>query len=351
MGAGKTKQSVMAVRYLTLILTTRCNLNCQYCYNGDDPGADMTPEILRRSLALAADGSEPLHVQLTGGEPTLRPDLMTLAAEEARRLPRPVTLAVQTNGTRLTPDLVDLCRTRRLEIGVSLDGPPAINEITRGGSKELLEGLKLLETQGVDFNVTTVVSRANVAFLADLPLVLAGFTHVRGFGLDLLVKKGRVQVEPVKAGDLAPNVKKLNERLVLTNARRIRPLVWREKELLRGGHKGAFCHACRGESLAVRPGGQIFPCGQTSGSSEFLFGTEAPNAAVSPLTRLKLVGPHCRPCVLRGQCPGECPSRLHYNRGEEAFLICELYRALNDASPVSNCGVQGNHTKLPSSGF
>jgi hypothetical protein len=27
--------------------------------------------------------------------------------------------------------------------------------------------------------------------------------------------------------DLAPNVKKLNERLTLTNAQRIRPLVWR----------------------------------------------------------------------------------------------------------------------------
>ena len=329
----------MAVRYLTLILTTRCNLSCQYCYHGDEVGTDMTPEILGRSLALAADGPEPLHVQLTGGEPTLRPDLLALAAEKARRLPRPVTLAVQTNGTLLTPELIRLCQTWRMEIGVSVDGPPAINEITRGGSKELLEGLKRLEARGVDFNVTTVVSQANVAFLADLPLVLAGFSRARGFGLDLLIKKGRGRIAPVKAGDLAPNVKKLNERLIQTNLRRTRPLLWREKELPRNGaagHKGGFCHACRGESLAVQTDGQIYPCGQTSGSSEFLFDTKAPNMTASPLTRLKLTGPHCRQCALQGRCPGECPSRLHYNRGEAALLICELYRALNDALPVSD---------------
>jgi uncharacterized protein len=338
LGALKTKQFVMPVRYLILILTTRCNLNCRYCYNGNEAGADMTPEILERAFALASGGSEPLHVQLTGGEPALRPDLMALAAEEARRLPRPVTLAVQTNGTLLTPDLVALCQTQGIEIGVSLDGPPAVNELTRGGSGELLEGLQLLETCEVDFNVTTVLSRANVGFIAELPLVLAGFAHARGFGLDLLVKKGRAQVEPVKAGDLAPHIRKLDERLALTNRRRVRPLIWREKELLRNrmaGHQGDFCRACRGESLAVRPDGQIYPCGQTSGSPEFLFGTEASNAAANPLTRLKLTGSHCRQCPLRGRCPGECPSRLHYNRGEEAFLICELYRALNDASPIS----------------
>ncbi|MDR0441146.1 MAG: radical SAM protein, partial [Candidatus Accumulibacter sp.] len=148
----KTEQSVMAVRYLILIVTTRCNLNCRYCYNGDDAGADMTPEILGRAFALASGGSEPLHVQITGGEPTLRPDILALAAEEARRLSRPVTLAMQTNGTLLTPELLVLCRTQSIEIGVSLDGPPAVNELTRGGSRELLEGLKLLEMYGMDFN-------------------------------------------------------------------------------------------------------------------------------------------------------------------------------------------------------
>jgi uncharacterized protein len=323
----------MAVRYLILIVTTRCNLDCRYCYNGSEAGVDMTPEILGRAFALVSDGSAPLHVQITGGEPTLRPDILALAAEEAHRLSRPVTLAVQTNGTLLTPELLLLCRTQGIEIGVSLDGPPAVNEFTRGGSRELFEGLKLLEAHGMDFNVTAVVSQANVGFIADLPLVLAGFAHARGFGLDLLVRKGRGRMEqPVEAGSLAPNIRKLDKRLAQTNRRRARPLVWREKELLRdgaAGRRGEFCHACRGESLAIGPDGRLYPCGQTAGQVEFE--TRAPNASASPLTRLKLAGPHCRRCVLHGRCPGECPSRLYHNRGEEAFLICELYRALNES--------------------
>lgn len=333
----------MSIRYLILILTTRCNLDCRYCYNGDAPGMDMTAEILKRSLLLAADGVEPLHVQLSGGEPAQRLDLMALAAEEARRLPRPVTLAVQTNGTLMTPDFLSLCEEQGIEIGVSLDGPPAINERTRGGSTALFQGLRQLEARGVDFNVTTVLSRVNVGFLADLPLVLGGFAHARGFGLDLLVRKGRGQVEPVQAGELAPNIKKLHERLMLANSRRERPLLWREKEsLLReraGGRKSGFCHACQGESLAVHPDGSAYPCGQTSGSPEFLLATEGGKARY-PLTRLKLSGPQCRQCVLHGRCPGECPSRLYYNRGEAAFLICELYQALNASLPDFGRGIE-----------
>ena len=320
----------MAIRYLILMLTTRCNLACRYCYHGDQAGEDMSPETLRRALARAA-GPGPLHVQLTGGEPTLRPDLMALAAEEAGRLPRPVSLAAQTNGTLLTPEIVALCRKERIEIGVSLDGPLAVNESVRGGSSALLAGLRLLEAQAVGFNVTTVVSRANAESLADLPLVLAGFTQARGFGLDLLIRKGRNCIEPVRAGDLAPQIRKLESRLRQINQRRARPLAWRELESLRksaAGRKGVFCHACRGESLAVRPDGQVYPCGQTAGSPEFLLKTEV---TAGPLTELRLSGPHCRDCPLKGRCPGECPSRLYYNRGAEARLICELYRALAEA--------------------
>ncbi|MDR1920954.1 MAG: radical SAM protein [Candidatus Adiutrix sp.] len=322
----------MNISYLILILTTRCNLACKYCYNGDQAGEDMTPATIKNALNLAAGGSGPLHIQFTGGEPTLAPDLMAYAADEARRLGRETHLAVQTNGTLLTPPLAAFFREYEFQVGLSLDGPAEINEKTRGGSAAVFQGMRLLDDFGLDFNVTAVVNETSVHYLSRLPLILAGFSHARGFGLDLLIKKGRNQAETAKPGHLASSAHKIKRALAAVNRRRRRPLLWRELELLENCRPGAakdFCHACRNESLAVRPDGRAYPCGQTSGSNEFLLGNATGLSALkTPLTSLKLAGSDCRDCIAHGRCPGECPSRLYYNQGREAFLICELYQAL-----------------------
>jgi uncharacterized protein len=321
----------MNIRYLILVLTTRCNLSCAYCYNGDAAGEDMPPETISLAMSLAASGQGPLHIQLTGGEPALVPGLMEQAAREAGRLNRPVRLAVQTNGVLLTPALITFFKNEKIHLGLSLDGPLEINQELRGGSAELLRSLALLESSGTPFNITTVVTAKNVASLDRLPVILAGFSQARGFGLDLLVNKGRGLAEPAEPEALAVNALKLKDMLAAVNRRRPRPLLWREQELLRNtaGPKAVFCHACRSESLAVHPDGSVFPCGQTLGTPELSLGRLNDLTALkTPLAGLALTGDHCTGCPLKGRCPGECPSRLYYNRAPGRELVCWLYRTL-----------------------
>jgi uncharacterized protein len=110
----------MEIRYLILVLTTRCNLNCSYCYGGfGQLGIDMPDDVLDRALAMTAEGKGPCHVQITGGEPTLVPEKIERVARWIQRRQRPLTLAIQTNGTRLTPDLTALFKTHRIQVGVS----------------------------------------------------------------------------------------------------------------------------------------------------------------------------------------------------------------------------------------
>jgi GTP 3',8-cyclase len=63
------------VRYLRLSLTERCNLACSYCSPHSREGREALrrEDALRLVRAFAALGVE--RVRLTGGEPTLRPDL------------------------------------------------------------------------------------------------------------------------------------------------------------------------------------------------------------------------------------------------------------------------------------
>jgi uncharacterized protein len=325
-----------AVRYLTLVLTYRCNLRCVYCYNGDPSGSDMTPEVMEGAYKLLQNGREPFHVQLTGGEPTLAMDLVERAAALAERLRketgRPGTVAIQTNATLLDKDTLELFKKWNLELGVSIDGPPQVNEITRGETRALLKGLELISESSLSFNATTVVTRENCPSLAQLPLFLSHYSGARAVGLDLLVRKGRgVQASPPGAEELETEAARLKGNLALVNRLRKTPLLLREQEALKKAASREprfFCGAHRGKSLAVTPDGRLYPCGQAACEEDYSFGTVfAPRPPEKDFSGLFLSGPRCAGCGLQGKCPGECPSRLLVNSFAPQ-LICSLYRGL-----------------------
>jgi uncharacterized protein len=325
-----------SLRYLILILTWRCNLSCSYCYNGEKRDYDMPLEILERAFALLDhDDPSPFHIQLTGGEPALVPKLMDRAGELFSKIiktsGRTGTLAVQSNGTLINEEIVALIKRHKMEVGLSLDGVPEINERLRGGTKALLDGIGLLSESSIPINITTVVSSENVSRLPELPLFLSSFPTIRAFGLDLMVKSGfgNSPPDPILLHDAAL---KIRENLTLVNKLRPRPLIFRELELVKNAknsREGFFCEAHCGRSLAISPEGELYPCGQAAKDPDFSSGTVFdyidPKKTFSGFT---LSGEHCKTCPILGNCPGECPSRLHYNK-QNPHLICELYRGLS----------------------
>ena len=328
------------INYLILALTTRCNLQCRYCYHGM-PAArrDMDRATLDRAFALAGSGTGPLHIQLTGGEPCLVPHLIEAAGERAEQLARPWTMAVQTNATRLRPEIVDLIRRFRLQVGVSLDGSPRMQEGLRGRAAETLRGLMLLEAEQIPFRVTTVVCDRNVGQLDRLAWLLAAFRQARGMGLDLLVMKGNTLAQadgpcPAESGSLIRGIEALVKALTAINRQREVPLHLREWDLVRRmlarpeRPARSFCQAATGTSLAVHPDGRCFPCGQTLGDERFALDIDAPARTALPAPALATERRDCAACPLEHRCPNECPSRLFYNPVPARFLACDLYQTL-----------------------
>ncbi len=89
------------IAYLRLSVTDRCNFRCEYCSVSDyeDPATVMTrAEIGRLVQIFARLGVR--RVRLTGGEPTLRKDLVAIAADVRATLGIEE-VAVTTNGHRL----------------------------------------------------------------------------------------------------------------------------------------------------------------------------------------------------------------------------------------------------------
>lgn len=330
-----------AVRYLTLVLTTGCNLRCSYCYRGESgQHAAMPLDAALDALSAAHAGGAPFHVQLTGGEPLLEPELLRAIIGHIRRENMTATVGVQTNATLLSPDMAGFLREHAVLVGVSVDGAPRIQEKTRGNARALLRGLAVLETAGAPFRVTTVLVRDTLPGLAELPLFLANYRQAKGIAFDLPVLKGRMTEAMLpSAGELAEALQKFLRAFETVNTRLRVPLTLRELEtLLRACRREAgdaapagqrhYCHASRGESLAVGPYGEVRACGQLTESGQ----THCPDS-LPARPDVNLAGHHlafaeCAACELRHVCPGDCPSRLLHTPPAAARLACALYTTL-----------------------
>lgn len=124
--------------YLRLSVTDRCDLACVYCM---PPGGELEHgsrdellsfEEIARVVAVFANGGVK-RVRLSGGEPLVRKDVVTLVERLSRSAD--VELAMTTNATRLAELAQPLGRAGLRSINISIDSlrPERFAQITRGG--------------------------------------------------------------------------------------------------------------------------------------------------------------------------------------------------------------------------
>ncbi|MBK9294776.1 MAG: GTP 3',8-cyclase MoaA [Oligoflexia bacterium] len=109
-------------KYLRLSLTEKCNFKCSYClpngYKGCSAKYLDLNEITNLAFAFKELGIE--KIRLTGGEPTLRPDLIKII-QTLKEVVGINHLALTTNGFRLKQDLEKLKCAGLDSLNVSLD--------------------------------------------------------------------------------------------------------------------------------------------------------------------------------------------------------------------------------------
>jgi uncharacterized protein len=120
----------------------RCNLDCPYCfmYHGADQSWRERPKFLsakNRALLidrcvehLDAHPTAGVTIELHGGEPLLlgKARMREFLDEVRWRLPERTSLCLQTNGTLIDEEWIDLFEEHHVRWGVSSDGPPAIHD-------------------------------------------------------------------------------------------------------------------------------------------------------------------------------------------------------------------------------
>ncbi len=319
------------IKYLVLSVTKRCNLNCKYCYRGTAGSAVMSRDVADSAIELL-DPMEGAHVQITGGEPLLHCDLVEYIAWKIRKTMRKVTIGIQTNGTLMNEEFTGIVKKYDLQVGVSLDGRKEVNESIRGQSSSVFAGLALLQKNNVEFRTTTVVSNLNVNHIHEIPFILSAFENSRGMALDMLVAKGMSMENDVtfpEREELERALNRLIDNIKFINRMRKVPLQLREiNKVCEYNNSKSYCHAEKGESLAVSPTGELYPCGQVIDDRLFYMGhIKDFNSASLPIDKSGILFDYKN----INSCHSsrwDCPSRKFYNRSEEDWP--DLYGILNN---------------------
>jgi cyclic pyranopterin phosphate synthase len=179
-----------AITYLRVSVTDRCDLRCVYCMAEEMtflPKREVLSleELERLCTAFIRQGVRKLR--LTGGEPLVRRDVMTLFQRLGDRLGNGLDeLTLTTNGTQLAKYAADLARAGVRRVNVSLDtlDPARFTAITRWGRIErVLEGIEAAAAAGLHVKINTVALRGTND--EEIPEILA-WCGARGHDLCLI---------------------------------------------------------------------------------------------------------------------------------------------------------------------
>jgi uncharacterized protein len=157
-----------------------CNLRCSYCYetlrlNGSKEKTMSIEDIRTYLHNFLGENSDVSDIFLHGGEPMLAgkeffKEFIEIIKEMG--LYGKLVLGIQTNATLLDQEWVDFFKEHKFCIGISLDGDKEIHDKYRvdhkgrGSYDSVLKGIRLLQENGLEFGIISVVS-TDIAALPD----------------------------------------------------------------------------------------------------------------------------------------------------------------------------------------
>jgi radical SAM protein with 4Fe4S-binding SPASM domain len=248
---------------MDLALTYRCNNNCYFCYTGGPHKmAELKTKDWKKVLDKLWDSGIP-QVVFTGGEPTLRPDLVELV-DHAREF----VTGLVTNGRKLAGLAADLHRVSLDYAQVSLEAPTAeLHDRMVGATgawQETCDGIRAGLKSGLEVITNTTLTTDNMAAFPDLIKTGANL-GLKVMACNTLICSGRGIVAredtEVKIDDLKAT---LTRALAAADKASIRlewytPTCYRQFNPLDFGFGVKACSAAQ-YNMTVQPDGSVIPC-------------------------------------------------------------------------------------------
>lgn len=355
------------IKSLCLHLAHDCNLRCRYCFAGTGefggPRELMSLDVGKKALdfLLANSGSRPsVEVDFFGGEPLMNVDVMKelvyYGEEKAAQAGKTIEFTLTTNGMLLEPELEAFLRKHKMLLVLSIDGRPEVNDYMRpmaGGQgsydRIMANYQRLVRTiKPEDYYIRGTYTRHNLDFSQDVQHL-----HDQGFV--------SLSVEPVVASPQEDYAFREEDLPILFQEydRLVDLYLDRQKE----GQPFEFFHfnvdleqgpclpkrliGCGAgfEYLAVTPEGELYPCHQFVGRSEYSLG-HVEQGLINEEKMEEFRQAHiynkkvCRQCWARFLCSGGCHANAHAHNGnilEPYEFGCQLQKKRLECAIYLEC--------------
>ncbi len=248
---------------MDLALTYRCNNNCAFCYTG---GPQKIPELSAADWKKALDilwNSGIPQVVFTGGEPTLREDLIEIV-DHAQEF----VTGLVTNGRKLSSLAKDLRRVSLDYVQVSIESHlPEIHDRmvgVKGAWKETCEGIRQAKANNLEVITNTTLTRDNLALFPDLIKMGSEF-GLKIMACNTLICSGRGTCAKKENGVSIKDLKTtLSQALEVAQKVGIRlewysPTCYKQFNPLEYGFGTKACSAAQ-HNMTIEPDGSVIPC-------------------------------------------------------------------------------------------
>lgn len=359
---------------LVIHLTNDCNMRCQYCY------AHGGNYLSNRDIMAFDTFDQLIHVffqkfdvikvvQFFGGEPLMNIPLLQYACEqfELRALERNYTInfGIVTNGTLMDTKFIELVKKYSINVTVSYDGHPLVNDIMRvmedhtGSSSIILEqAKKLKEETGQPNTIEVTYNQHHVNHGVG---ILECVQHIQEELPDTyvhLIPAGDIGTSDYAISDLsifADSIHELAKQNEETNGKNVSMYSLAQRIFFALNNREAnvplICDAGLG-TLSVSTKGEVFPCFMFTDDAAMSYGNIAdPDLFESTQSRrlqdrlnsfsVKENNQECRDCFIKKLCNG-CLGLNSFHSGNPFKLappLCDMFRKMTEEALIE-------HTKI-----
>ncbi|MCB2292314.1 thioether cross-link-forming SCIFF peptide maturase [Clostridium algoriphilum] len=344
-------QSEPYIKALCLNIIHDCNLRCKYCFadEGEYHGArkPMPVEVGKKAIDFVIKNSGPrknIEVDLFGGEPLMAFDMIkeivAYAKIQEKIYNKAIRFTMTTNATLLNDEVMQYLDENMGNIVLSIDGRKSVNDKVRvkvdgsGSYDRILPKIKEMvdrRDKSKQYYVRGTFTRENTDFFEDIK-------HMADLGFK------EISIEPVVLPDNHELSLREEDLLVIFEQydKLYTDMIQRHKDGnefkfyhfnidLQGGpcvyKRIAGCGAGH-EYIAVTPDGDIYPCHQFVGNTDFLMGD-----IYNGITNTKMVQefkeahiynkPTCTQCWAKFYCSGGCQAN-NFNFNGDMHIPYEI---------------------------
>jgi radical SAM protein with 4Fe4S-binding SPASM domain len=322
------------------VLSQKCNLACSYCYAHNSRSQDTLSASKIQTVVdfiLSSQSEETKHFSfIGGGEPTVTWELfvwaVTYIKNKAESRKHKTSIGLTTNATLLDEERVNWLKLNDVQIGISFDILPEIQNAQRGFPDRTMSSfevadkcIKLLIDNGFTPRIRSTITKQNVCLMPEMvTFVVHNYPGIKRLHFEHVTDTGLTQdgyydnfiLHFFKAKDfgIANGIEVKNS--IVNNTRYIR---------------SRFC----GGEFCITPTGDLVSCHRVSSNKEdsfdrFAYGFVDDKVNIDENNLIKAVQylnnkpQQCADCFAKWHCAGGCTHKKVFFSPEQFSAHCKF---------------------------